>query len=83
MNIRYDYENSNLFLNQNDSDIFSFDSDNDNYPNVLYSSGTEQNWNTFENNFLFNEVGWNTGKKKGITEQDSKSKVFLKFTIDR
>ena len=83
MNNRYDYENSNLFLNQNESDIFSFDSYNDNYLNESYSSRTEQNWNTFENNHLFNEVGWNTGGKTGMTEKESKSKASLKFTIDK
>ena len=86
MNYRYDNENINLFLNHDESDIFSFNFDNDNYSNELYSLGMEQNYNIFEPNlldFIPNEAGWNTGGKTGMTEKDSKSKVCLKFNIDK
>ena len=83
MNYPYVNEILNPFLNQQEFDIVSFNSDNDNYLNEIYSLGMEKNLNIFEPDFISNEITWNTGGKTGITESDSKNKSCQKFVIDK
>ena len=83
--LRNDYELTNENFYQNEIDIISLDSDNNNYPNGFYSLGTEQNWNIFEPNllyFILDEVALITGGKTGLTEKDSKI-LSKKFIIDK
>ena len=83
--LRNDYELTNENFYQNEIDIISLNSDNNNYLNGFDSLGMEQNWNIFEPNllnFIPDKVAGNTGGKTGITEKDSKISCD-KFIIDK